>query len=181
MRAKFSRAKGGGVNVWLDELDVALLRRVAEEMLELLGEGAESEADADPLAAAVGIGTATSAPEDPALARLLPDAYPDDADASAEFRRYTETGLRQRKQDAARTVLDTLGEPRRRTRLDAEQAQAWLTALNDARLALGTRLGVTEDLQELYDSLPEDDARIYGFAVYDHLTHLQESLVQSLW
>jgi hypothetical protein len=164
----------------LDELDVTLLRRVVEEMLELLTEGEDAEADTDPLAAAVGIGTATTAPEDPALARLLPDAYPDDPDASAEFRRYTETGLRQRKQEAARTVLDTL-EPRRRTRLDAEQAQAWLTALNDARLALGTRLGVTEDLQELYDSLPEDDARIYGFAVYDHLTYLQESLVQSLW
>ena len=71
--------------------------------MELLEpEGPDAHAQLDPLAAMVGIGTATEAPDDPALARLLPDAYGEDADASAEFRRYTELSLREKKQAQAR-------------------------------------------------------------------------------
>jgi hypothetical protein len=181
MAPRFARGRHGGVTVRLDEIETALLRQIADEMLALLDEGADTPAaDEDPLAAAVGIGTATSAPDDPALARLLPDAYADDPEAAAEFRRYTETGLRERKRAAARTLLATLGEPGRKVHLDAEQAQAWLGALNDARLTLGTRLGVTEDLDELFEDMDDADPRMYGFAVYDHLTYLQEALVQAL-
>jgi len=65
--------------------------------------------------------------------------------------------------------------------LDLEQAQAWLQALNDTRLVLGQRLGVTEDLDELIESLSEDDPRLGLLWVYDRLTYLQESLVGALW
>ena len=65
--------------------------------------------------------------------------------------------------------------------LDADQAQAWLGALNDSRLVLGERLGVTEDLEELISALGEDDPRLALLWVYDRLTYLQESLVQALW
>ena len=65
-----------------------------------------------------------------------------------------------------------------RIQLDAAGARTWLTALNDIRLALGTRLGVSEDRDA--DDLDEDDPNRYAWAVYDFTTHLQETLVQSL-
>ena len=49
---------------------------------------------------------------------------------------------------AAKTVLDTLPERGGRISLSEPQAQVWLRALNDIRLALGVRLGVTEDVYE---------------------------------
>lgn len=178
----FRPARGGGASVLFSEPDAVLLRELLEQLLELLGEDEEAGED-DPLAALVGpggIGTATEAPEDPALARLLPDAYAEDPAAAADFRRYTEPGLRAGKRAAARTALGTLEHPGRRRRLTDEQAQAWLRTLNDLRLTLGTRLGVSEDWDEQADALPEGDPRIYAYAVYDHLTWLQEGLVQAL-
>ncbi|MDP9418193.1 MAG: DUF2017 domain-containing protein [Actinomycetota bacterium] len=161
------RATGGGVRAAFDEAEVLLLRQLLHELLELLDDGDEP-AD-DPLADALGIGTSTSAPDDPVLARLFPDAYRDDPEAAADFRRYTERGLRQTKRANAARALASLAGPRD---LDGDDARAWLAALNDMRLALGTGLGVTEDMDP-----PLDDPR---FAVYDYLTWLQETLVQAL-
>jgi hypothetical protein len=177
--AQFRRARKGGFSVTFGKSEARILRHVLGEMLELLGP--DDEPSDDPLAAALGIGTATSAPADPALARLFPDGYTDDPEASADFRRYTEQGLRDQKRAAARTALETIGEPGERQVLTAEQAEAWLRALNDTRLVLGDRLGVSEDLEELVESLAEDDPRLGLLWVYDRLTYLQESLVQALW
>ena len=62
-------------------------------------------------------------------------------------------------------------------RLTLEQADAWLTSLNDVRLSLGTALDVTEDMP---DELPSDDPREPHLAVYHWLTWVQESLVQAM-
>jgi hypothetical protein len=177
--AQFRRARKGGVSVTFGQAETRILRHVLGEMLELFGP--EDAASDDPLAAALGIGTSTTAPSDPALARLFPDGYTDDPEASADFRRYTETGLRDAKRAAARVALETLGEPGVRQVLDVEQAQAWLRALNDVRLVLGQRLGVTEDFEELLASLDEDDPRLGLLWVYDRLTFMEESLVRALW
>ncbi|MGR6997856.1 DUF2017 domain-containing protein [Yinghuangia aomiensis] len=136
-------------------------------------------------------GAASTAPSRPrrpprprtsVLARLLPDAYRDDAAASAEFRRYTENDLRLRKVDNARTVRADIAAagPGARVVLDEAHAQAWLGALNDLRLALGTNLGVTEDLDLYAESLDPDDPRLAVLAVYHWLGVLQESLVEAL-
>jgi hypothetical protein len=178
--ASFRKARKGGLSVTFGVAELRVLQRVFGEMLELLGPADEGGED-DPLAAAVGIGTATTAPEDPALARLFPDGYTDDAEASSDFRRYTEPGLRAQKREALETALGTLEEPGQRVTLTAEQGQAWLRALNDSRLVLGERLGVSEDWDELVESMAEDDPRLPMFWVYDRLTFLEESLVQALW
>ena len=47
-------------------------------------------------------------PEDPVLARLLPDAYGDDPEAAGEFRRYTERACARARSPRPRTVLATL-------------------------------------------------------------------------
>jgi hypothetical protein len=120
-------------------------------------------------------------PDDPVLARLLPDAYPDDPAAAGEFRRYTESGLRSGKVAAARTVLDTLPEAGGRVRLSADEAQAWLRSLNDIRLALGVRLEVTEDREAMVERAGQGGPQAAGLWVYDWLTLLQETLVEALW
>jgi hypothetical protein len=114
------------------------------------------------------------------LARLFPDAYPDDTDAAEEFRRYTESGLREAKQSNARTALATLDAPGTEHVLTDYETQAWLGALNDLRLALGTRLDVTEDWHEQAAALAPDDPSLALFSVYDWLSVLQELLVRCL-
>jgi hypothetical protein len=119
-------------------------------------------------------------PEDPVLARLLPDAYGDDPEAAGEFRRYTEPGLRSGKVAAAQTVLATLPAGGGRVRLSAGDAEAWLRSLNDVRLALGVVLGITEDYESEFGALDPEDPRQAYLHVYDFLTFLQETLVRAL-
>jgi hypothetical protein len=135
---------------------------------------------ADDLAAMVGLSDHEELPDDPVLARLLPDAYRDDPEASGEFRRYTEQGLRSGKIAAARTVLATLPQGGGRIRLSEPEAQAWLRALNDVRLALGTRLGVTDDFDEQVTDMEPGDPRSAYVGVYQWLAFLQETLVHAL-
>lgn len=181
MVASFRRSGKSGAAVTFNAGEHRVFRHVLGEMLGLLTEDEDAGAEDDPLARAVGIGTATEVPDDPALARLFPDGYTDDPDASADFRRYTEPGLRSGKRQRLETALETLGEAPGKMVLDAEQAQAWLGALNDSRLVLGERLGVTEDLEALVESLAEEDPRLPLIWVYDRLGYLQESLVDALW
>ncbi len=158
----------------------AVLRQVLREMLDLLTADDAGEVDDDPLARAVGIGTATEVPDDPALARLFPDAYADDAEASADFRRYTEQGLRQRKSAGLQSALDSLGEEPHEIVLTQDQAYAWLGALNDIRLVLGERLDVTEGFEEVLDSLAEDEPRLALYGIYEFMGWLQDTMVEAL-
>ena len=113
--------------------------------------------------------------DDPAVARLLPSAYPDDEEAAAEFRRFTADDLTARKLANARRVLDDLAPPAVE-RLDQAAQQSWLRTLTDLRLVLGSRLGVTAD-----GPAPSDDPQVLVMHdVFDWLGYLQESLVQTL-
>ncbi len=132
------------------------------------------------LDAMLGLDEPARAPEDPALARLLPDAYRDDPDAAGEFRRYTEQSLRSAKQENAQAVLETLPADGGPVKLAADQAQAWLRALNDVRLVLGVRLGVTEEFEDQWEELDPDDPLSAAFEIYAWLGAVQESLVQAL-
>jgi hypothetical protein len=134
----------------------------------------------DELVAELGLSRSAEIPEDPVLARLLPDAYRDDPEASGQFRRYTEQDLRSGKVAAAMTVLETLPAAGGRVRLSQPEAQAWLRALNDVRLALSVRLGVTDDFDEQVEEIGADDPRSAYVWVYQWLAFLQDSLVEAL-
>ncbi|RNL84524.1 DUF2017 domain-containing protein [Halostreptopolyspora alba] len=166
----------GGVTVELDSDEVAVLRSMANLVLELV----EPPAPKDEFAELVGIGSSDQKSDDPVLARLFPDAYGDDSEAASDFRRYTEDDLRQGKRANAETILGALPEANGgRVTLGSRDAHAWMKALNDVRLALGTRLGVTE---ENYDALARgDDSGSAALHLYDWLGGLQESLVQALF
>jgi len=135
----------------------------------------------DDVAALLGRPGPAAPPDDPVLARLLPDAYRDDTEAAGEFRRFTEQELRSGKLAAAQTVLDTLPEEGGRVELTEEDGQVWLRALNDVRLALGVRLDITEDTAQRTQDLDPADPRSAYLWVYDWLTYLQETLVRALW
>jgi hypothetical protein len=114
---------------------------------------------------------------DPVIARLLPEGHRGDPELSADYREMTESALRSGKADDLATVRATLPADGGTVRLDPDQAAAWLRASNDLRLALGTRLDVTEDTEP-----PEDLGSDEGqqLAVYYWLTGLQGSLVDAL-
>jgi hypothetical protein len=195
MAKPFKRTRKG-VSAKLGEGEQALLAHLFVEVWELLGSD-EGVGPTDPLEAMVGIGTATEEPADPALARLLPSANREDDEAAAEFRRYTEQGLRERKRAGLETARTTLGREGQSLDLTMDEARAWLVALNDVRLVVGERLGLRtdEDADALVDELDgrlddpdaddeggagEEDPRVFMAAIYDFLTWLQESLVHAL-
>lgn len=197
------RRSRGRVSARFTAAQAVILRNLVSQVAELMGTAADPGA-ADPaapgspagqgppgpgepalsieeLAAAIGATGPTTPPEDPVLARLLPDAYRDDPEAAGEFRRYTEQGLRSGKVAAAQTVLDTLPAGGGHVRLGPEDAQAWLRALNDVRLAIGTVLGITEDYEDEMEAASWADPRSAYLEVYHWLGYLQDSLVRALW
>src|ERR1043165_7442726 len=106
--------------------EVRVLRKVAGEVVALLTDGFDHG--------------------EPVVTRLFPDIYPDRPEDSAEFRLYTEGDLKTGKIDQAGAILAALpDEGEGEVRLDGEEAEAWLRAINDARLAMGTRLDIKAD------------------------------------
>ncbi|MHA7959968.1 DUF2017 domain-containing protein [Streptomyces sp. L500] len=195
MAGHFEPLAGGGAAVALDEVEISILRSLAVQLLELIGPGeAEGPEAADPLARLFAEGP-SEPPSDPALARLFPDAYGtpgaeqdrQERAHAAEFRRYTENDLRERKrQDALGVVrsLDSLtpgGEGGAVLRLEAEGCRQWLGTLNDLRLTIAARLEITadDDGDALY-RLPDSDARKPMVMAYLWLGGLQETLVEAL-
>ncbi|REF37646.1 DUF2017 domain-containing protein [Thermasporomyces composti] len=182
------RARGGTVQATFAAEEVYVLRGLIGELIELIRDdqpAPQSPSGDDSLAALVGAMGPTEPPQDAVLARLFPNAYQDDEEAAAEFRRYTEHGLRDAKVKNAETVLETLGDPsfsdQVTVSLNHDETQAWLRTLTDLRLALGTRLGVQQDDDEYWASLPEEDRRRQIYGVYVWLGWLQESLVTAIW
>jgi len=105
---------------------------------------------------------------DPTLRRLFPPAYDDEEDERAYRELAGDELLSGRRQ-----ALELLAATARSDRLTAEEADAWLRALNDLRLVLGTRLDVQEDM-------PIDRPKSPEHAVYIYLSWLQEQLVAAL-
>jgi Domain of unknown function (DUF2017) len=181
-----------GVSARFTSAQAGILRNLVGQVADLVGgpgaaqapaaAGTEADTGLPPDVAAILDSAGPAAPpDDPVLARLLPDAYgDDDPEAAGEFRRYTEQGLRSGKVAAARTVLATLPSDGGRVRLSAGDAEAWLRSLNDVRLALGVVLGITEDYEREFTGLDPEDPRQAYLHVYDFLTYLQETLVRAL-
>lgn len=174
----FRRTTTGRIVLRVDVVEKGLLSTLLEQLEEFVAP--EVDADEDPLVRLVGLDPEAERPADPALARLFPDAYLDDAESAAQFRRFTERSLRETKLAHVATALETLRRSGEKVTLSADEASAWLGALNDVRLALGTRLGVTEEGMAELAALPDEDPRAASFHVYDWLTYLQESLVRAV-
>jgi len=199
--ARGFRRKGRGAHAHyvaqLDPLERATVAGLMDQVHDLLDPPAPAPEGDDfaSIVAGLGMGVTVAAEDqadldpdearrDPALDRLLPTANRQDDEVAAEFRRLTETGLRQRKAAALQTAADLLrGDDK--LRLDAGQARAVLTALTDVRLVLGERMGLRTDddvevLEAAAQDLDPDDPLGYALAVYDFLTWLQETLASAM-
>jgi Domain of unknown function (DUF2017) len=145
------RTRDGDFRLRLSDAERDLLRRLSAELLDLLADE----------------------PDDPTLRRLRPSAYEYDPEAEGEYRRLMQAEL----EEGRREVLRVFSETADRERLTAEELDAWLRALTDLRLALGTRLDVTEDTYA-QDIDPRDPAA-YELSVFAYLSWLQEQAVEA--
>jgi hypothetical protein len=184
------RRRGNRVRVSLEAAEVSLLTLLTTQVAELLDDAPAHPppSDGDELQDLLDASLEpVDAPDDPVLRRLLPDAYRDDATAAVEFRRLTEGDLRATKLEALSRItrdLSASGVSHRsgsiRLDLDEESAAAWLPALTDIRLALGTRIDVTEDMDDERMRLSVDSPRYAEIATYDWLSWLQDAMVRAL-
>jgi hypothetical protein len=153
------RLRGDQLVARLDVAEAGVLGLLLDQLEQLLA------AEADDLG------------DDPVIERLLPDGHRSDPEIAAEYREMTESALRSGKADDLATVRATLPGSGGEVRLDADQAAAWLRTTNDLRLALGTRLEITEDTEMPDDGTGEEGQQL---AVYYWLTAVQGSLVDAL-
>lgn len=176
---RFTRRQPDTLLAQFEPIEVDLLRLATRQLVVLLDSGT-----ADP-------GLAQT---DSVFARFLPDAYRDDDEAAAEFRRFTATGLLERKAQNAEVVLNSLGPEPHETNsagavtsssedrqlvtitLDPDAVQAWLRSLTDLRLTLADRLQITPDAVV---HLVGENAPFLG-ELYEWLGMLQEELVYAI-
>ncbi|GAB3302104.1 DUF2017 domain-containing protein [Geodermatophilus aquaeductus] len=151
------RRKGGAVVARLEAAEAGVLGLLLDQLEQLL--------------------TADDVDGDPVMARLLPAGHRSDPAIAADYRDLTEAALRSGKTDDLAAVRASLPAGGGDVRLDRDQAAAWLRTTNDLRLALGERIGITEETEP-----PEDPAGEEGqqLAVYYWLTALQGSLVDAV-
>lgn len=164
-----------------------LLHNMATSVLEMLDDR-QASAPRDELEEITGMRTGHSCPpEDGTMGRLLPDFVrpqtPHPAGSgtaesvNGALRSLHEPAIIDAKREAAQRLLATCPVGGGRFELTAEDANAWLTAVNDIRLALGTMLDVGPDGPA---RLPSGHPLAGHLDVYQWLTVLQEYLVLAL-
>jgi hypothetical protein len=168
----------------LDAHEAALLKNLVASMIGLLEER-ESSSPQDELEQITGMKTGNSErPDNATLQRLLPDfSKPDDdgqkaADSlNAALRSLHEPSIIDAKRVAAQQLLESLPYDGGKLELTEDAANAWVAAVNDLRLALGTMLDIQPNGP---DRLPDDHPLAPHLDVYQWLTVLQEYLVLAL-
>lgn len=180
---------GDRVSTQLEPVEQMLITALIDELSEILRRADEPDrADIDPLARELGLegltGHAPDPPDNPIAARLLPDGYRDDLEAALEFRRYTDDSLRATKladAEVMRAGLESAADdPEGRIEIELAEADHWVRAINDLRLALGVELGIADDPSGSADRWVGNE-RMEGRAMlYDFLTWWQDGLVLSL-
>ncbi len=153
LRRRVRPAGDGGCHLNLPAGERALLRSLAPDLRQVL------DRSGDP---------------DPVTERLFPAAYPEDDEREGEFRELVGGEL----ESSLLQALEVLEATADADHLERDEADAWLRALNQARLVLGVRLAISEDGAER----PREatDPRAGAFATYDYLSLLQEELLDAL-
>ena len=104
--------RSGRVIATFTGFEADLLRSLASQLVELLRNEAAVPRRRRPTRSRrmLDFSGPTTEPEDPVLARLFPTAYPDDEEAAAEFRRFTEGGAARRQGGRRGPIIDDLEE-----------------------------------------------------------------------
>lgn len=191
---KFIVTENGAVNIELSTQETAILSNLVSQLLALLQSHSSLALDPDPLFARNEIGGTDTLPEDPALARLLPNAYLD-PETAGDFRRVTEQGLINRKIEDAFYVATTLTAeasehfmeadpydeisadiPACTFILDEEGFQPWVRTLTALRLSIAARIGV--NTEEDHETLRDDPAHADTFIIYEWLAALTDMMLR---
>lgn len=179
---------GDAVETELDEFEVALLTSLTEQLEQLLG-GTDDDPDPERLDAFAWLAASQGSRveldhDDPLIERLFPAAYPGDARASADFRRFTEDDARLERLRFARDVLADLAATRSGAEpllIPVQRVDAWLKTINALRLSLSVRLGITDEASlDALAHLSARDPRTQIVAIYDWLGFVLESLIEAL-
>lgn len=147
---RVQRVSAGRYAVDLPEAERQLLTKLVDELREVL--------------------LATT--DEPTLRRLFPTAYHEDRARDEEYQLLVRDELLERRLAALATVEETAMAEE----LDEAGLTGWLTALNDLRLVLGTRLDVSEDDHDV----DPDDPEAIAHAVYHYLGMLLGEVVDAL-
>ena len=105
--------------------------------------------------------------------RLFPNPYPDHEKAADDYSEMIGDDLEERHLAALTVVEETLDAKR----LEEDQMAAWMSAVNDLRIVIGTRLGVEEDT-EIDDFVGEVDQSL--FLTYSYLGIMLDRIVQAV-
>lgn len=190
----FKRRRRGRIFATFEAGEAHMLANLCGQVVELLRDrNGVSESEPDPLFSQVGMSGPLMPPDDPVLQRLLPDAYRDDPEDAAEFRRYTEQSLSAAKVSNAEQLIGSLidgglsfeeedlaSTKQVEVELDVDTAQAWLRALTDIRLSLAVRLGIETEEDLMLIASSEEESIAAMAEIYDWLGYVQESLLASL-
>ena len=149
------RERDGSYSVRLSEAEQMLVKSLLAQLRTLLK--VEGGGDLD---------------EASGIRRLFPTAYPQREDLEAEYVGMVRDELLAERLAAIDVVEETIVLPT----LDEEQLSTWLRTLNDLRLVLGTRLDVSEDMDEIDPEDPDAPA----LAAYAYLGWLLEHTVEAL-
>jgi len=149
---RVARTRSGRYEIRFDEQERQLLLTLRRQLVELLETDSSSQL----------------------LRRLFPPAYHDEPELEEEYRRLMGEDIVQRKLDALEAVEATAAA----TEVSEEQVTAWLSAIHDLRLVLGTSLDVHEDLR--FDEIDPASADAPTYALYESLTVVEYQIVEAL-
>ncbi|MCA1839339.1 MAG: DUF2017 family protein [Actinomycetota bacterium] len=153
------KSRRGEVSVDLNAEETDLLRNLIADYEQLL----DADHDAN----------------DPVRRRLFPDASLDDHEANEKFIELTRDSLDEHKRETIKIAIGSLGpQGEWQGWVSEDERDAWLCLLADLRLAIGVRIGVTDEMMER-DADPRDPQQ-WPLAVLHYLGALQGSLVDAV-
>lgn len=173
-----------GLELVFEAEEAALLSQLVHQLVRLLEHHSGTPLDPDPLLASLEVGGSTARPQDPALARLFPDAYEGDTESS-EFRRLTEQSLINHKLQDAIQVAAALGVEEDQipgaaveVRIPQSCLLVWARTLTAIRLALAARLGIAGEEDQAILAASEDTRG--AVMVFDWLGAILETVMQAV-
>ena len=142
------RCRDGRYEITLDEVERRVLRAYLDQLRDLL------------------------LSDDPLLRRLFPPAYLDDPDHDRDYQRLMKGDLIESRFAAIEVMEATLDE----RYVDEAALTRWMQAINSLRLAVGTRLDVSEEPEPIDRDDPDFGLRV----LYEQLGHMLAFIVDAL-
>jgi hypothetical protein len=154
--ARFRRHRSGSLDLRITDEERHVVAGLLDQLRDLL------------------MGTSPAGAVNPAMRRLYPTAYADDAERDEKYQEEKRDELLISRLDTLATVERTLQSEL----LTEDEAAAWIRTLNDLRLVLGTTLDVIEE-EDITDVDPNHE-NAYAKEIYHYLGHLLGEFIDAV-